>query len=289
MNTYAKTTYKFEDYDMFDLMFGLVETLTTGSWTIVILREEYKHRNILFHKDIKKVPTGYTQMSNGLNVPNAHLHFVNVVCKQNKNRIFDVEHTVDNTVTSSKRITAKLFYNLFDQLIPKNYPPFMRVSAGFTDLKIDFLYTLQYIMNTHVTTTYKLNLYTGILPFNCTFETIMTGSWIVLCDKIDRSRSFKIFHSDLYNIPTGYTQMSNGLLLPTNHLWFMFTENSARESNIFNKVHTVDNRVSSENITPTIFYQLFDMLTVEYFPKYMRVSAPFADLKFDFLHPYSIQ
>jgi hypothetical protein len=138
-------------------------------------------------------------------------------------------------------------------------------------------------MNTHVKTTFLFQVYTGFPISKGTFESLTTGSWSVVCDKMCTNFKVHLYNNDKYKVPTGYTRVSNSLTLPSGHLWLMHTLYGIDADFIYNVSHTVDNAVSSENITAKLFYELFDRLTLDEYLIYMRVSAAFTDLKFDFL------
>ena len=139
-------------------------------------------------------------------------------------------------------------------------------------------------MNTYAKTEYRVNLFSSGRPSECTFETLTTGSWTVIAHSIDYHLIIDLYHNDIHDIPTGHTQVSDYLTLPTNHLWVLSGITDLRNNAIFDVIHTfVGPRVSSENISIKLFYSLFDRLTLDEYPKYMRVTAAFTDLKFDFL------
>ena len=132
-------------------------------------------------------------------------------------------------------------------------------------------------MNTYTKSSYKPLCEVRI----CTLETLTTGSWTIVYHKMKLSRRASILHKDTY---TGSTQITNRLMLPNYHVWIINKIRDHYHDDPFTGEHIVSNQVSSENITIELFYRLFSKLPRSRYPKYMRVSAAFADLKFDFLH-----
>lgn len=138
-------------------------------------------------------------------------------------------------------------------------------------------------MNSHVTTTFKRHNIWTRSNNECIFETVITGSWIMVCHKISNVCFYKLYHKDLHKLPTGYTRVSDSLTLSSSHLCLMKTRYELHESVIYNVTHTVDDAISSEDIFADDFYTLFHRFKICHgSPKYMRVTAAFTDLKFDF-------